>query len=70
MLITVTYDLDEDKIKTIEDILSWYGPSDFKNQDDREVFLDDIAFSLTDIYSTPLSWETIVEEYLKEKGWI
>lgn len=66
----ITYELNEDKIKTIEDILSWYEPSDFKNQDDRDVFLGDIAFSLMDIYSSPLSWEEIVGEYLKKKGWI
>ena len=70
MKITVTYDVDEE---TIENILEWYEPTDFEYQDDREVFITDIAQSLMDIYS-PLSLEEsiycMVEEYLKKKGWI
>jgi hypothetical protein len=73
MKITVTYDVDEEMIETIENILEWYEPTDFEHQDDREVFLTDIAQSLIDIYS-PLSLEEsiyrMVEEYLKKKGWI
>ena len=73
MKITVTYDVDEEMIKMIEDILEYYEPSDFKHQDDREVFLGDIASTLIDI-SPVLSLEEAVcrmlEEYLKKKGWI
>ena len=70
MKITVTYDVDEE---AIDDILEYYEPSDFEYQDDREVFIDDIARSLMDDYP-PLSLEEsichMLEEYLKKKGWI
>lgn len=73
MKITVTYEVDDEMMKTIDNILEWYEPSDFEHQDDRDVFLADIADSLLDIYS-PLSLQEsitlMLEEYLKKKGWI
>ena len=56
MKFTVTYEVDEEMIKTVDNILEWYEPSDFEHQDDREVFLTDITQSLMDIYS-PLAFE-------------
>lgn len=73
MKITVTYDLDEEVIGIIDELLSYYEPSDFKHKDDRDVFLTDIADALALIYE-PLSLEEsiihMLEEYLKKKGWI
>ena len=73
MKITVTYNIDEEMMDAIDDTLSYYEPSDFEHQDDRDVFLNEIAHDL--IYSyPPLSLqESIVrmlEKYLKKKGWI
>jgi len=56
----------------IEDILENYEPSDFEDEDDKEIYLDDIAISLMDEYPLSLR-ESIVhmlEEHLKKKGWI
>lgn len=73
MKFTITYEVDDEMMKTIDNILEWYEPSDFEHQDDRDVFLADIADSLMDIYS-PLSLQEsitlMLEEYLKQKGWI
>lgn len=73
MKITVTYEVNEEMMKELDEILEYYEPSDFEHQDDREVFLADIANVLIDFYP-PLSLEEaishIVEEYLKKKGWI
>ena len=73
MKFTVTYEIDNEMMKTIDNILEWYEPSDFEHQDDRDVFLADIADSLMDIYS-PLSLQEsitlMLEDYLKKKGWI
>jgi hypothetical protein len=72
MKVTVTYNVDEEMMEMIEDILEDYEPSDFEHEDDREVFLADIAITLVDEYF-PLLEETIipiVEKYLKKKGWI
>ena len=71
MKITITYDVDEEMMEMIDDILEDYEPSDFENQDDREVFLDDIAMRLLDEY--PPSREPIyriLKRHLKKKGWI
>lgn len=71
MKITVTYDVDEEMIEIIEELLKNYKPDDFKNQDDREVFLADIAYNL--MFESSLLEEPVnrmLEEYLKQKGWI
>lgn len=71
MKITVTYDVDEEMIEIIEELLKNYKPDDFKNQDDREVFLTDIAYNL--MFESSLLEEPVnrmLEEYLKQKGWI
>ena len=73
MKITVTYDLDEEMIEIIDELLSFYVPSDFKHKDDRDVFLADIASALILGYEPFTLEESIIrmlEEYLKKKGWI
>ena len=73
MKITVTYDLDEEIIETIDGILSFYEPSNFKHKDDRDIFLADIADALIVGYKPLTLEESIIhmlEEYLKKKGWI
>ena len=72
MKITVTYEVDDDMMEMIEDILENYEPSDFENEDDKEIFLDDIAMSLMDEYHLSLreSIAHMLEEHLKKKGWI
>lgn len=73
MKITVTYDVDEEMIETIDETLSFYEPSDFEHKDDRDIFLADIADILIDDYGPLILKESIIhmlEEYLEKKGWI
>lgn len=75
MNLTVTYDVDDEMIETIDELLESYEPSDFENQDDRDVFLSDIASALISGYEPSFftleeSICHMLEEYLKQKGWI